>query len=222
MAEEEEMIDGPRATLPTILSFVKDLPNLCSLAGLLSAVLAIYFAILGVFPAAMIGLIWAVFLDWSDGIIARRMKARTENQKNFGGQLDSLIDIVSFGLCPAVVLLSYGDFSPWFIPGAFCVAAAGALRLSHFNVFGLVRESTYQGLAIDNNGLILTSLFVFDGFISSSVFAALLYITILALAILNVAPIRTPKLNGGWYYGITAYTLLLTLFFGRQLLHATG
>jgi CDP-diacylglycerol--serine O-phosphatidyltransferase len=219
---KEKMIDGPRATLPTILSFVKDLPNLCSLAGLLSAVLAIYFAILGVFPAAMIGLIWAVFFDWSDGMIARRMKARTKNQQNFGGQLDSLIDIVSFGLCPAVVLLSYGDFSPWFIPGAFCVAAAGALRLSYFNVYGLVRESTYEGLAIDNNGLILASLFVFDGFISSSVFAVLLYITILALAILNVAPIRTPKLNGGWYYGITAYTTLLTLFFGWRLLHANG
>ncbi len=219
---EEKMIDGPPARPPTILSFVNDLPNLCSLAGLLSAVLAIYFAILGIFPAAMIGLIWAVFFDWSDGIIARRMKARTENQKKFGGQLDSLIDIVSFGLCPAVVLLSYGDFSPWFIPGAFCIAAAGALRLSHFNVFGLVRESTYQGLAIDNNGLILASLFVLDGFIGSSVFAVLLYIAILALAILNVAPIRTPKLNGRWYYAITAYTLLLTLFFGRQLLHATG
>lgn len=219
---EEETIDGPRAPLPTILSFVKDLPNLCSLAGLLSAVLGIYFAILGVFPAAMIGLIWAVFFDWSDGIIAQRMKGRTENQQKFGGQLDSLIDIVSFGLCPAVVLLSYGEFSPWFIPGAFCIAAAGALRLSYFNVYGLVRGSTYQGLAIDNNGLILASLFVFDGFISSSVFAVVLYIAILALAILNVAPIRTPKLNGGWYYGITAYTLLLTLFFGWQLLHTTG
>lgn len=219
---EDETIDDPQATHPTILSFAKDLPNLCSLAGLLSAVLAIYFGILGVFPAAMIGLIWAVFFDWSDGIIARRMKGRTENQKNFGGQLDSLIDIVSFGLCPAVVLLSYGDFSPWFIPGAFCVAAAGVLRLSYFNVYGLVRESTYQGLAVDNNGLILVSLFVLDGFISSSVFVVLLYIAILALAVLNVAPIRTPKLSGGWYYGITAYTLFLTLFFGRQLLHATG
>lgn len=216
------MIDGAPAKPPTILSFVNDWPNLCSLAGLLSAVLAIYFAILGIFPSAMIGLIWAVFFDWSDGIIARRMKARTENQQKFGGQLDSLIDIVSFGLCPAIVLLSYGDFSPWYIPGAFCIAAAGVLRLSHFNVFGLVRESTYQGLAIDNNGLILVSVFILDGFIGSSVFAVLLYLAILALAILNVAPIRTPKLEGGWYYGIAAYTLLLTLFFGRQLLPATG
>ena len=73
---------------PTILSFAKDLPNLCSLAGLLSAMLAIYFALLGVFPAAMIGLIWAVFFDWSDGAIARRMNQRSIREKEFGGQLD--------------------------------------------------------------------------------------------------------------------------------------
>ncbi len=219
---EDKTIDAPQATRPTILSFAKDLPNLCSLAGLLSAILAIYFAILGVFPAAMIGLIWAVFFDWSDGIIARGMKGRTEQQRNFGGQLDSLIDIVSFGLCPAVVLLSYGDFNPWFIPGAFCIVAAGVLRLSYYNVYGLVRESTYQGLAIDNNGLILVSFFVLDGFIGSAIFTILLYISILGLAILNVAPIRTPKLEGGWYYAITAYTLLLTLFFCWRLIHAVG
>ena len=219
---EEEIIDGPRARLPTILSFVKDLPNLCSLAGLLSAVLAIYFAILGVFPAAMIGLIWAVFFDWSDGIIARRMKARTENQQKFGGQLDSLIDIVSFGLCPAVVLLSYGDFSPWFLPGAFIIVAAGVLRLSYFNVFGLIDESTYQGLALDNNCIILAFLFIFDDLIGASVFATLLYIVLVALAILNVAPIRTPKFGGGWYYILTAYTLLLTLIYGWQLIHTVG
>ena len=206
---------------PTILSFAKDLPNLCSLAGLLSAVLAIYFAILGNFPAAMIGLIWAVLFDWSDGKIARRMKSRTDNQRMFGGQLDSLIDIVSFGICPAIVLLSYGDFSPWFLPGAFIIVAAGVLRLSYFNIYGLVGESSYQGLAIDNNGIFLALLFVFHDFVSTSVFTTLLYLVILALAILNVAPIRTPKLGVGWYYGITAYTLALTFFYGWKLLRAT-
>lgn len=206
----------------TILSFAKDLPNLCSLAGLFSAVLAIYFAILGIFPAAMIGLIWAIFFDWSDGIIARRMKGRTEKQRLFGGQLDSLIDIVSFGICPAIVLLSYGDFSPWFIPGAFIIVAAGVLRLSYFNVFGLIEESTYQGLALDNNSIILVFLFVFDGLVSTSVFAILLYVVLVALAILNVAPIKTPKLSGGWYYILTVYTLLLTLIYGWQLLQTVG
>jgi len=178
---------------PTILSFAKDLPNLCSLAGLFSAVLAIYFAILNIFPAAMIGMILSVFFDWSDGIIARRMKKRTNIQQLFGGQLDTLIDIVSFGVCPAVLLLSYSNFNPWFLPGAFCIVAAGVLRLSYFNVFNSSSESTYQGLPIDTNGIILALLFIFDGFISSSVFIILLYIVILTLAILNVAPIKTPK-----------------------------
>ena len=211
-------IKDTQATQPSIISFANDLANLCSLAGLLSAVLAIYFAIVGNFPAAMIGLVWAVFFDWSDGNIARRMKDRTDEQRKFGGQMDSLIDIVSFGICPAVVLLSYGDFSPWFIPGAFLIAAAGVLRLSYFNVFGLADKSSFQGLAIDNNGIFLVLIFVVNSFVNASSFTILLYITILALAVLNVAPVRTPKLSSGrWYYAIALYTLVVTLLFGWQL-----
>ncbi len=203
---------------PSILSFAKDLPNICSLAGLLCAVIAIYYAILGNFPAAMIGLIWAVFLDWSDGIIARRLKGRNDKQQEFGGQLDSLIDIISFGICPAIVLLSYGDFSPWFLPGAFLIVAAGALRLSYFNVFGLVGKSTYMGLALDNNGIILTFVFLFNVMVRQSVFTVVLYVLIIALAAFNVSPIKTPKLTGRWYYALMLYTLVITLIYGRQLL----
>ena len=220
---KDRHIKDTQVKQPSILSFVNDLANLCSLAGLFSAVLAIYFAIVGNFPAAMIGLVWAVFFDWSDGNIARRMKGRTDEQRKFGGQMDSLIDIVSFGICPAVVLLSYGDFSPWFIPGAFIIAAAGVLRLSYFNVYGLAGKSSFQGLAIDNNGILLVLIFVINSFVSASSFTLLLYITILTLAALNVAPIKTPKLSsGGWYYAIVLYTLAITLFFGWQLLHAVS
>ena len=81
----------------SMLSFAKDLPNICSLLGLLSAVLGIYFAIEGNFPAAIIGVLWSVLFDWYDGIIARKMKGRTKEQGVFGAQLDSMIDIVSFG-----------------------------------------------------------------------------------------------------------------------------
>ena len=203
----------------TILSFAKDLPNICSLAGLFCAVLGIYFAVLGNFPAAMIGLLWAVFFDWSDGIIARRMQGRTDEQRTFGGQLDSLIDIVSFGICPAVVLLSYGQFSPWFIPGAFIIVAAGVIRLSYFNVFGLVGESTYMGLALDNNVIILVFVFLFNGLVSQTTFTVILYTLLVVLAILNVTSIRTPKLAGRWYYVLSVYTLVLTMIYGWQLLH---
>ena len=210
------LIDAQQARV-SILSFAVDLPNLCSLAGLFSAVIAIYFAFLENFPAAMIGLLWAIFFDWSDGIIARKMQARTPEQSEFGGQLDSLIDIISFGVCPAVLLLSYGNFSLWYLPGAFVILAAGVLRLSYFNVFGLVKTSTYRGLAIDNNGIILTLVFILEGFVSTTIFATTLYAVIVMLALLNVAPINTPKLTGRWYTVITAYTLLLTMFYGWKI-----
>ncbi|MDX2479584.1 MAG: CDP-alcohol phosphatidyltransferase family protein, partial [Desulfuromusa sp.] len=174
---------APRA----ILCYAMDLPNICSLAGLLCSIFGIYFAFLGNFPAAMIGLIWAVFFDWSDGIIARRMKGRTKEQGEFGAQLDSLIDIVSFGVFPAVILLSYGHFSPWYIPGAFIIVATGVIRLSYFNVFGLVDKSTYWGLALDNNVIILAFLFLFDGLVSPAVFGPIIYALLMALSALNVA-----------------------------------
>ncbi|MBW2185471.1 MAG: CDP-alcohol phosphatidyltransferase family protein [Deltaproteobacteria bacterium] len=201
-----------------ILCYAKDLPNLCSLAGLLCAIFGIYFAILGNFSAAMIGLLWAVFFDWSDGIIARRMTGRTKQQGEFGAQLDSLIDVVSFAICPAVILLSYGNFSPWYIPGAFVIVAIGVIRLSYFNVFGLVDNSTYWGLALDNNVIILALLFLLDGLISPAIFCPLLYVVLMVLAALNVAPIKTPKFAGRWYYAITIYTIVLTLVYGWKLL----
>ena len=203
---------------PSIISFTKDLPNICSLIGLFCAVLGIYYAFLGIFPAAMIGMLWAVFFDWSDGIIARRMKGRTREQKLIGAQLDSLIDVVSFSICPAVVLLSYGQFSPWFLPGAFIIVATGVVRLSYFNVFGLVEKSTYMGLALDNNIIILAFVFLFNGLIGQTAFSIVIYVLLMALAVLNVSPVRTPKLAGRWYYALTAYTLALTVLYMRQLL----
>lgn len=212
-------VSSPRPSQsPGMISFTKDLPNIFSLIGLFFAILGIYYAFLGIFPAAMIAMLWAVFFDWSDGIIARRMKSRTREQKLFGVQLDSLIDIISFSVCPAVVLLSYGQFSPWFLPGAFIIVATGVIRLSYFNVFGLVDKSTYMGLALDNNIIIMAFAFLFDGLIGQTVFSIVLYVLLMALAVLNVSPVRTPKFAGRWYYALIAYTLVLTVLFIRQLL----
>ena len=206
----------PAAPRP-MLWFARDLPNVCSLAGLLSAVLGVYFAIRGVFPAVMIALLWAVVLDWSDGLIARRMKGRTGDQRAFGGQLDSLIDLVSFSIAPAVVLLSVGRFSPWFVPGAFVIVATGVIRLSYFNVFGLLDDSTYRGLALDNNVLVLALLFVFEPVVGMTIFAVVLYVALMVLAAFNVAPMETPKLGERWYYAVILYALMLSGVYGWQL-----
>jgi len=196
-----------------MITFARDLPNICSLAGLLCAVLSMYYAILGNFPVAIIGMIWAVFFDWGDGVIARRMKGRTDEYRAFGGQLDSLIDIVSFGICPAVFLLSYGEFNPWFLPGAFVIVAASAIRLSYFNVFGLIDDSTYMGLALDNNVIILAFVFLFDGFFSQPVFSVIIYAMLMLMAVFNLAPVRTPKFAGRWFYVLLVYVLGLTIIY---------
>jgi phosphatidylserine synthase len=200
-----------------MLAFAGDLPNLCSLLGLLAAVLGLYFAIRGVYPAALMALLWAVVLDWSDGRVARAMKGRTADQRAVGAQLDSLIDIVSFSVAPALLLLSVGRFGPWFVPGAFVVLATGAIRLSYFNVFGLLNDATYRGLSLDNNVGVLALLFVFEPLIGRASFAVVIYIALMVLAALNVASIETPKLGGRWYYAVIGYALVLSGVYGWQL-----
>lgn len=204
----------------SILSYVRDLPNLCSLAGLACTILAIYYSILGVYSAAMIGMIWAVAFDWADGLIARQMKGRTGDDRTFGGQLDVVIDIVSYGVTPAILLLSYGKFEPIFLVGAFLMVAGAAIRLSYFSTFGLSGGSKYTGLALDNNSIVLVFLFLFEGFFSEGTFVYALYACSLVLTALNVSQIKTPKLSGNPVnvFILAAYTLGVTAIYGWQLL----
>lgn len=169
---------------------------------------------------ALIGMVWAVAFDWADGLIARRMKGRTGNDSMFGGQLDVLIDIVSYGVTPAILLLSYGAFAPIYLVGAFIMIAAAAIRLSYFSTFGLAGGSHYTGLALDNNSLILVFVFAFEVMFSTGAFAIVLYATGLGLAALNVSQIKTPKLSGNpinvWLLGL--YTLVITGVYGWKLI----
>ncbi len=202
---------------PGMLTFAKDLPNICSLIGLLSAVLGIYFAIKGNFPAAIIGVLWAVLFDWYDGIIARKLKGRTKIQGVFGSQLDSIIDIVSFGVLPAIILLSYGNYNVWFIPGAFVIIATSAIRLSYFNVYGLIDSKTYKGFPLDNNVLIMALIFLFEGIFTTSAFSILIYTLMMLLSALNLSSISTPKFGGKWVYVLVVYVIVMTSIFGWQL-----
>jgi len=180
----------------------------------LSAVLGIYFAIAGNFEAAIIGVLWAVLFDWYDGIIARKLKGRAKIQGVFGAQLDSMIDIVSFGILPAIILLSYGNYNVWFIPGVFVIIATSAIRLSYFNVYGLIDSKTYKGLALDNNVLILAFLFLFESLFEHSTFSVVIYILLMILSALNLSSIPTPKFGGKWIYVLVTYVIALTFVFG--------
>ena len=205
---------------PTILSYLKDIPNLLSFSGLACTLLAIYFSITGIYEAAMIGMVWAVAFDWADGLVARKLKGRTDTDAQFGGQLDVLIDIVSYGVTPAILLLSYGHFEPLYLFGAFVMIAAAAIRLSYFSTYGLAGGTKYTGLALDNNSLILVFIFLLEGIVSHDTFSIILYISGVALAILNVSEIKTPKLSGNPrnVYLLGAYTLGITAIYGLQFM----
>ena len=155
----------------------------------------------------MIGIIWAVGFDWADGLVARKMKGRTGTDSAFGGQLDVLIDIVSYGVTPAILLMSYGKFEPIFLIGAFIILSTSAIRLSYFSTFGL-SDSKYTGLALDNNSIILVFIFILESFVSEGTFTIILYISAVTLAALNVSQIKTPKLSGN---PINVYILLKIL-----------
>ena len=201
-----------------MVGFIYDLPNICSLLGLLSAVIGIYFAIEGVYYAAIIGISWAVLFDWLDGLVAGKIKGRTDDHRLFGQQLDSLIDIVSFGVLPAIILLSYGNYSPWFIPGGFIFIAGSAIRLSYFNVYGLVGGKTYTGLAVDYSGLILSFAFLFEQFFSHTTFAIVLHLLLMIITTLNLASIKIPKIPKKWILAIAAYVCIISLYFGWLLM----
>jgi CDP-diacylglycerol--serine O-phosphatidyltransferase len=121
---------------------------------------------------------------------------------------------------PAIFLLSYGKFDLLFLPGAFIIISASALRLSYFNTFGLSNGTRYTGMALDNNNILLVFIFMFEGLFTEGIFSAVLYISCLVFAALNVSHIKTPKFSGNTInvYILAIYTLAITGIYGWKLL----
>ncbi|MGO4502043.1 MULTISPECIES: CDP-diacylglycerol--serine O-phosphatidyltransferase [unclassified Dyella] len=129
------------------------LPNLFTTGAMFAGFYAIVTSIAGDFSAAAIAVFVAALLDGMDGRVARLTNTQTE----FGVQYDSLSDLVSFGLAPALVMYTWSlsslkDYGPtwgkigW--AGAFIYAACAALRLARFNTqVGVVDKRYFQGLA---------------------------------------------------------------------------
>ena len=139
----------------------KHVPNLLTLCNLLAGCTGVVFAVRGTFSAVLLCLIFSELFDYFDGFSARKLGAYSE----IGKELDSLADLVSFGLCPSVCLFSwYGIAHPeipllkW-IP--FVLTAASALRLAKFNID--TRQATsFLGLATSGCALLLVPLAVYS------------------------------------------------------------
>lgn len=132
------------------------LPNLFTVAGLFAGFYSMILSIQGFFDAAAILIFVAMIMDSLDGRVARL----TNTESAFGVELDSLSDMVSFGVAPALLvfnwaLINLGKFG-WL--AAFLFTATGALRLARFNTQVAHADKRYfQGLPIPAGAAVLAS-----------------------------------------------------------------
>ncbi|QEY17986.1 CDP-diacylglycerol--serine O-phosphatidyltransferase [Cellvibrio sp. KY-GH-1] len=122
------------------------LPNLFTTGALFGGFYAIVSAMNGNFTHAAIAIFVSMLLDGMDGRVARM----TNTQSAFGEQYDSLADMVSFGVAPALVVFSWvlQDLGRWGWAAAFIYMACAALRLARFNTqIGVVDKKYFIGLA---------------------------------------------------------------------------
>lgn len=122
------------------------LPNLFTTGALFSGFYAVVSAMHGSFENAAIAVFVAMILDGMDGRVARL----TNTQSAFGEQYDSLADMVSFGVAPALVMFSWAlsDLGKLGWAAAFIYMACAALRLARFNTqIGVVDKKHFIGLA---------------------------------------------------------------------------
>ena len=124
------------------------LPNALTMTSLVLGISAIIVLADRHFITATIFIIIASILDVLDGQLAQRLKAVTA----IGAQLDSLADMVTFGVAPTVLiyyLMTDVGISPFVaLGGSILFAVAGAIRLARYNVLGASRSAYFTGLPI--------------------------------------------------------------------------
>jgi CDP-diacylglycerol--serine O-phosphatidyltransferase len=121
------------------------LPNLFTLAALFAGFFAIVQAMNQRFELAAIAIFAAMVLDGMDGRVARL----TNTQSAFGEQFDSLSDMTSFGVAPALIMYEWllHELGRWGWAAAFVYCAGAALRLARFNAnLGVIDKRFFQGL----------------------------------------------------------------------------
>lgn len=167
------------------------------------------FALFGIYSAignanlsvAVFMLMLAGLCDMFDGTVAKTRK-RTVQEKRFGVQIDSLSDLICFGVLPAVIGYKLGmkDHIAYYIV-LICFTLAALIRLAYFNVMEEERQQTtggprvcYEGLPVTNVALILPLLYSFRSYIGSS-FPVVYAISLALISIAFVLKFKVIKLQ---------------------------
>lgn len=177
---------------------------------------------------AMICLIAAGICDLFDGKAARMCK-RNEQEQKFGIQIDSLADVCSFLLFPAVILFnsgldSYAGLSFNLKAITYIIAVlyvlAGITRLGYFNVTTDGHTQYYRGLPVTYSALVFPVFYVVWRFFALPYYEIILHMLFLAAAVLYVLNIKIRKPAGIWYVifsVIAVLTAALLVFMEKSL-----
>lgn len=163
---------------------------------------------IGIFCASTKHIRWAIFClavsglcDMFDGKIARTKKNRTEDEKSFGIQIDSLCDVVCFGVFPIIICYKLGMDKIYSMAILVLYGLAGVIRLGYFNVMEAKRQNEteearkyYQGLPITSMAIALPIIFVLSPlFPSPQAFVIVLHILVAVVGILFVKDFKFRK-----------------------------
>ncbi|MCD8175813.1 MAG: CDP-diacylglycerol--serine O-phosphatidyltransferase [Phascolarctobacterium sp.] len=165
-------------------------PNSVSVLSLIFGVLSIFMTIEKNFSCAALFIILAVVADSIDGRIARLLGVSGE----FGKELDSLCDLASFGVAPAILIYQYAmpDIG---VPGmniAALFTASGAMRLARFNINSAEVKGYFQGMPIPAGACFLAT-YVLSGYSLSSFITAVMT---LIIAVIMYSSIKFPDFKG--------------------------
>ncbi|OKP79528.1 CDP-diacylglycerol--serine O-phosphatidyltransferase [Paenibacillus helianthi] len=165
----------------------KWIPSICTVFNLGAGAASLIFTIEAYYKIAFFLILLAAFFDVLDGLLARLMNCPSE----FGKQLDSLADLISFGAAPVFLILLHqsGDLRGGGGAAAIVFIICGALRLARFNVSASSTEFT--GLPITAAGVILSFFSVPNHHMEPPVIIALIG----ALSLLMISRIRFPSLK---------------------------
>lgn len=172
--------------------------------GLVSTVIGISEVLAGNYINAMLCLLFSGTCDMFDGVVARKCTKRSEDAKKFGIQIDSLCDVICFGVFPAIFNYAYCiSVKPGMRIIALTISAFFALtaviRLAYFNVTEEKRQQEtsevrkyYQGLPVTSVAGLLPLLFIFRGLIDTYFYIVLSIFTVV-VGVLFIYDFKMPK-----------------------------
>ena len=170
--------------------------------SLFSAVIGMDQAWRGEFTHAIICLFLCGFCDAFDGTVARTKKGRTDDEKTFGIQLDSLCDVIAFGVFPAFLCHFMGVDGILGMALVFFYCLCALIRLAFFNVLEGNRQKvetgcnkSYRGLPVTSISIIFPALYCLKGLLTEPVFLTILHVMLFSVGFLFILDFSVRKPN---------------------------